>query len=239
VILPGKSLPRTTQSRGIPIKIWPKREDEHVDEFQYRDDDAFSTLRRKLLRFANDHATAIAAIKPTFPAGFNNRLQANWKLQLAIAEFAGDDWRKRAREAAEFVANKAERSQGARLFSTLYELCAAKLKDRATEIVVTSAEVVEWLKASDPYWANEYRGSDNHPGEITQNKLAALLHSYEIYPQTVHPERRETKSPRGYVIFANGKWNEQWLDMFARYCPGLPDIRTLAKPEPPSGKKSK
>jgi hypothetical protein len=59
VLLAGKPLPRTTQSRGIPIKIWPKKPDERVDEFMHRDDDTFLTLRRKLLRFANDHAAAI------------------------------------------------------------------------------------------------------------------------------------------------------------------------------------
>jgi putative DNA primase/helicase len=239
VILPGKSLPRTTQSRGIGIKTWPKRRDEKVDEFQHRDDDAFLTLRRKLLRFANDHGAAIADIKPTFPAGFNNRVQANWKLQLAIAEFAGGDWSERAREAAESIAGKAESSQGTRLFTALHALCAAKLNAGATEIMIPSEEAVEFLKGFDPYWASEYRGSDNHPGEITKHKLAALLHLYEIYPQAIHPTKQASMTRSGYTIFANGKWNEQWLDMFARYCPGLSNIQTLAKPKPPGGKKPK
>ena len=86
--------------------MWPKRPDEHVQEFQHRDDDKFATLRRKLLRFANDQARAIAEIKPAFPSGFNNRPQANWKLLLAIAELAGGDWPERARKAAEYIAGK-------------------------------------------------------------------------------------------------------------------------------------
>jgi hypothetical protein len=32
--------------------------------------------------------------------GFNNRLRMNWKLLLAIADLAGDDWPKSARQAA-------------------------------------------------------------------------------------------------------------------------------------------
>jgi hypothetical protein len=112
VLSAGKPLPRTLASRGIPIKIWPKRPDEHVEEFLHRDDNEFVTLRRKLLRFANDQAKVIAEITPTFPAGFNNRVRANWKLLLAIAELAGGDWPERAHKAAEFIAGKAEGGTG-------------------------------------------------------------------------------------------------------------------------------
>jgi hypothetical protein len=100
MLLSGKPLPRTTASRCVSVKLWPKRADETVEEFRHCDDDAFLTLRRKLLRCANDHAHAIAEIKPTFPKGLINRFHANWTLQLAIAEFAGRDWPKRARQAA-------------------------------------------------------------------------------------------------------------------------------------------
>ena len=39
VLLSGKPLPRTITSRGICIKMFPKRPDEHVEEFQHRDDE--------------------------------------------------------------------------------------------------------------------------------------------------------------------------------------------------------
>jgi Protein of unknown function (DUF3631) len=175
--------------------------------------------------------------RPTYPTGFDNRVRANWKLQFAIAELASGDWPKRAREAAKFIAGKAEGSQGARLFAAFYALCAAKFAEGATEIVIPSRDAVTWLKAFDPYWVNEYRGSDGHPAEITQNKLAPLLGLYEIQRETVHPTKRSTDTCGGYKVFAKGKWNAQWLERFAQYCPGLPDIRTLVKPEPPGRKK--
>jgi hypothetical protein len=234
-LLPGKPLPRTTASRGVPIKVWPKRRDEKTEEFKHRDDEEFLTLRRKLLRFANDHASAIEAIKPKFPAGFgpagfNNRRAANWKLLLAIAELAGGEWPDRARKAAEYIAGKGDVNQGTRLFAAFHAMCVEKLKQGATEIALTSAEAVEFLKAFDTFWATEYRGSDNHPGEITQHKLGALLRLYELGPQPVHPTKRETLTRGGYKIRdTKGKWNAVWLDMFARYCPGLPNIQTLSK----------
>jgi putative DNA primase/helicase len=227
LILQGKPLPRAVAGRGICIKIWPKRADEHVEKFTHRDDDTFATLRRKLLRFANDHAQAIAKIKPTFPAGFNNRPEANWQLLLAIAELAAGAWPKRAREAAKFIASKYQGSQGTQLFTAFHTMCVARLKAGAAEIVIPSEEAIEFLKDFDPYWANDYRGSDGHPGEITQAKLAALLRGYEITPRTIHPTGRASVTRNGYVILQKGKWNENWLDKFARFAPGLPNIQTL------------
>jgi putative DNA primase/helicase len=240
VLLPGKPLPRAIASRGICIRMWPKRRDEHVEEFLHRDDNEFATLRRKLLRFANDHAKAIAEINPVFPSGFNNRTQANWKLLLAIAKLAGGDWPERARKAAEYIAGRTEGSQGAGLFAAFHAMCVARLKGGATEIVFPSEQVVKFLRDFDPYWLMDYRGSDGHPGEITKSKLAALLRNYEILPEQTHPTKRSSLSRRRYTIFETGKWNERWIDMFARFCPGLPDIQTLViKPDRSDGKKPK
>jgi hypothetical protein len=237
--LPGKPLPRTTLSRGIPIKIWLKRSDEKVEEFAHRDDESFLNLRRKLLRFANDYASVIATIKPAFPSGFDNRVRANWKLQLAIAELAGGDWPESARKAAEHIAGKIEGSQGARLFTGFHAMCVARLKGGVAEIVIPSEEAVAFLKDFDPYWATDYRGSDGHPGEITKNKLAALLRGYEIHTAAVHPTKRADVARGGYAIFERGKWDPQWLDMFARYCPRLPNIQTFTRPDRPDRKKRK
>jgi hypothetical protein len=239
LLMAGKPLPRTLASRGIQIKIWPKRPDEKVKEFLHRDDDELATLRRKLLRFANDQTKAIAEIKPTFPAGFNNRVRANWKLLLAIAELAAGDWPERARKAAEFIAGKTEGSQGARLFRAFHAMCVGRLKGGATEIVIPSEEAVSFLKDFDPYWGTDYRGSDGHPGEITQHKLAALLRNYEIGSQTIHPTKQAGVTRGGYRIFERGTWNARWIDMFARYCPGLSNIQTLTRPDRPDGRKLK
>src|SRR5262249_45130150 len=144
----------------------------------------------------NDQAKTIASIKPTFPAGFNNTVRDNWKLLLAIAELAGGDWPERARKAAEFIAGKLKGSQGAQLFAAFHAMCVGRLEKGATEIVIPSKEAVAFLKDFDPYWATDYRSSDGHPGEITQNKLAALLGAYEISPQ----KTKRGGQPRGYVI---------------------------------------
>ena len=61
-------------------------------------DAEFAVLRRKLARFAADNAAALKDAKPTLPSELINRDAANWWLLLAIAELAGGEWPKRARE---------------------------------------------------------------------------------------------------------------------------------------------
>ena len=61
------------------------------------DDPEFSTIRRKLARWAVDNLSIIKDLKPPQPPGFNNRLSANWKLPLQIAQHAGGGWPEQAR----------------------------------------------------------------------------------------------------------------------------------------------
>jgi Protein of unknown function (DUF3631) len=180
---PARPLPRTIARRCIHIKIWPKRADERVEPFGYCDDDEFAVLRRKLARFANERAEELAGIDPVFPAAFHNTVRDNWRLQLAVAKLAGGDWPERARQAAAFIADKIVGSQGAQLFAAFHAMCTARLKSGTTDIVIPSGEAVAFLKDFDPHWETTYRGSDGHPGEITPNKLAALLRHYEIAPE--------------------------------------------------------
>ena len=70
----------------------PKKPDEKAEDFAYADDPEFSTIRRKLARWAADNVRIIKDLKPPQPPGFNNRLSANWKLLLQIAQHAGGGW---------------------------------------------------------------------------------------------------------------------------------------------------
>ena len=89
----------------------------------------------------------------------------------------------------------------------------------ATREQITSAELVELLVADpDGEWA-EFRGR----GPITQRQVAALLAEFEIFPAVLHPTKRAGLSRRGYR-------RSQFGDVFARFLPNDPNIRTL-KPE--------
>ena len=51
--------------------MWPKKPDEKAEDFAYADDPEFSTIRRKLARWAADNVRIIKDLKPPQPPGFN------------------------------------------------------------------------------------------------------------------------------------------------------------------------
>jgi hypothetical protein len=185
---------------------------EKVEAFLYADAPEFLDIRRKLTRWNADHATTLAEANPALPFDFNNRKAANWKLLFAIADHAGGDWPKQARQAAIQLSRKpSEVSAGRALLRALRELRA----QCGNKESITSAAVVAALTADKASEWCEYRGR----GPITQRQVAALLRNYEIFPRTIHPTGKASESPRGYV------WAD-FDDPFARFLPPDPHIRT-------------
>jgi Protein of unknown function (DUF3631) len=123
ISMKGLNMPDMTLSRCIICMIWPKLASERVEKFTYRDDDEFKAIRRKLQRWAIDHAVALCAAKPELPPGFNNRVRDNWEILLAIADLAGGKWPTRARNAAlELETGRDEPSEMTRLFAALRDV---------------------------------------------------------------------------------------------------------------------
>jgi len=209
----GLNLPSTMASRAIVCMLWPKLPSEQVADFRHVDDDDFTTLRRKLMRWAADNAVLLKDATPVVPPGFSNRVTANWCLLLAIADVAGGLWPEWARAAAVKLSHQRHQpSERLRLLAALHPLLATREQ-------ITSAELVELLIADpDGEWA-EFRGR----GPITQRQVAALLAGFEIFPVVLHPTKQASLSRRGYR-------RSQFGDLFARFLPNDPNIRTL-KPE--------
>ena len=68
-ILGKTKLPRAIASRSIILKMWPKKPNEKTEDFAYADDPEFSTIRRKLARWASDNVRIIKDLKPLQPPG--------------------------------------------------------------------------------------------------------------------------------------------------------------------------
>ena len=164
-------------------------------------------------RWAADNVSVIKELKPPQPPGFNNRLSANWKLPLQIAQHARGGWPEQARRAAIYLSRTPyEPSMGVQLLAALQAMFA---KNRTQ---ITSEQVVQELLADpDSQW-HEYRSR----GPITKNLVAALLKDFEIRPVVVHPTKRADLSRHGYRAV-------QFEDAFARFLPPEPNIRTLKR----------
>ena len=141
--------------------------------------------------------------RPCFWPGFNNRLNANWKLLLQIAQHAGGGWPEQACRSAIYLSRAPyEPSVGVQLLAVLRSMFT---KNR-TEI--TSEQVVQELLADPNSPWHEYRGR----GPITKNQVAASLRDYDIRPVVVHPTKRADFSRHGYRA-------AQFEDAFARFLP--------------------
>jgi Protein of unknown function (DUF3631) len=217
IAMMGLSMPPTTASRGIIIKMWPKTLGEKVESFTFCDDATFEAIRRKCMRWSSDNMLKLKDAQPALPEDFNNRLATNWKILFAIAEQAGV--LKEAHRAAVQLSPRTtyKRSEGVRLLEALREVFG-------TRESMTSTELVRQLIADpDGEW-----GAFRERGPITQRQVAALLAPYEIRPVVLHPTKRSDLSPRGYR-------RAQFNDAFARFLPPDPHIRT--QPPKTKGKK--
>jgi putative DNA primase/helicase len=177
----GRKLPETTMSRAIVIEMARKKPGERAIDFQYVDDDGLVELRSKLARFAADSADRLRMAEPALPQGFENRRAANWRLLLAIADTAGDEWGRKARAAAEKISRAAvSDSAGTDLLTDV-----KKAFDSKTDIdCILSRQLVELLTADPESRWCEW-GRDRKP--ITQKQLAGLLREFHIISTTVHP----------------------------------------------------
>ena len=184
-----------------------------AEDFAYANDPEFSTIRRKLARWAADNVRIIKDLKPPQPPGFNNRLNANWKLLLQIAQHAGVGWFEQARRSAIYLSRVPyEPSAGVQLLAALRAMFTKNRRE------ITSEQVVQELLADPNSPWHEYRGR----GPITKNQVAALLKDFEIRPVVVHPTKRADLSRHGYRA-------AQFEDAFARFLPPEPNIRTLKR----------
>ena len=140
--LKGLNVPDTTLSRSIVIAMQRKLLDDKVTDFGHQDDECLAQLRRQLARFANDNIEQLRQSSPILPQGFGNRLAANWRLMLAIAELCGTEVAGRARTAAAALSRRVDRvSHAVELLHDIGDFFKRRKADRihSDEIV---AEVV-------------------------------------------------------------------------------------------------
>jgi hypothetical protein len=212
----GRKLPDTTMSRTIVIEMARKKSSERTQDFQYVDDERLAKLRSYLARFAADNADRLREAQPALPEGFENRRAANWRLLLAIADTAGEEWARKARVAAEKIAGAPmSESVGVDLLADIKKA----FKSKSHPDCFSSRQLIELLTADPESRWCEWGRDRKH---ITQKQLASLLREYRIISTTVHPVGQP--DAKGY---RRADFEEAW----GRY---LPSETRLHAATPPS-----
>jgi putative DNA primase/helicase len=204
-------LPDTVRSRSIPIGLRRRAPDEPVRRWREREADAMAgPIVVKLQSLAIPLAGSLREARPTIPEDLGDRAADGWEGLLAIAEVAGEDWPKRARDAAKAL-NSVGRgldatTTGVLLLADIEAIFRERVLDRlSSEELVTALHGVE---ESDWSWLNK-------------NILARKLKPFGIKPRVV---RVGDRTPRGYQL-------EDFQDAFRRYLQISETTATSATPQ--------
>lgn len=206
----------TLEDRSIPLHLRRKLSGERTVKIRHADPAAFSALAGKLARFAVDNRDAIRTARPAEIEGLNDRANDCWEALLAIAEAAGGDWPRLARQAAIALHGLEEEapSIGAELLDSIRDAFDSRRADR-----LPTADLLEALAEDEEApWATWNRGKP-----MTAHQLSKRLSEFSIKPTTF---RVGLKTPKGYK-------REQFTEAFKRYL-SANTPKTSATPQQPS-----
>lgn len=95
------TLPDTVADRSIPIRLKRRAAYERVERFKFRDvAEAGRPICEALERWSLSAGSDLDQARPVIPPALNDRAGELWEPLLAIADLAGVEWPRRAREAA-------------------------------------------------------------------------------------------------------------------------------------------
>jgi hypothetical protein len=203
------TLPDMLADRAISIRLKRKTRDATVQRFKRREAEADADLlRRRLAGWAATALPTLTTARPELPEALNDRQQDIWEPLLAIADAAGGDWPKLARDAAIALhdAEPADESVGVLLLGHVREV----FEQHGALERITTAELLAALVDRDdgPWgdWWGDAVEADKLKGPAV--RLARLLKPYDIQPKVL---RFGEGTERGYERAA---FTEAW----AIYC---------------------
>lgn len=208
-------LPDTVADRSIPIRLARRAHDEHIEPFRCREvTPKAEYLRRRLESWAESAEETLEAARPEMPGSLNDRACDGWEPLLAIADAAGGDWPRLAREAAVALhgdSREQDESLGITLLRAIHEVFEKVSKDR-----IPTAHLLRTLADRDDgpwaeWWGDQIRsGNDRGPA----SRLARLLRRYEITSKPIRTQDGMVK--KGYS-------RADFEEAFRRYLPSPPE----------------
>jgi putative DNA primase/helicase len=163
------------------------------EHFNHLDNNEFGQLRQRSLRSSLDIFDTLKQADPSIPAGMDNRIADNYRLQFAISDLAGGSWPERARSAAMKISGTVDvSSRNARLLAAIKAIYDARLEEEkktprlaiidhdVRNIFIGTKRLIKAL-LQDP--ASEFR--EWHKGKpINQHQLWRVLDDFKISSTT-------------------------------------------------------
>jgi hypothetical protein len=207
----------TIEDRAIVTRMRRRRKNEAVERLRHGT--RFEELRCKCIKFVADNAEAIQAANPTIPDALNDRAADNWTPLLVLADLAGGQWPKIARQAALELSGSEETETLGTNAQLLADIC--HVFDTMGMDRLASKTLCERLAEIEGRpWA-EF-GKNQKP--ISPNQLANLLREFGIASRGV---RIGDATPKGYL-------RDDFADAFSCYLPDNGDSKRHSATAPAS-----
>jgi Protein of unknown function (DUF3631)/Domain of unknown function (DUF3854) len=205
-------LPATLMSRAVVIRMKRRAPREVIEPFRERaarKDGGPLALR--LAAWAEQAGPGLSGAAPDMPEGVTDRPADVWEPLLAVADAAGGDWPKRAREACTELVGAAEDGQaslGVRLLTDMWAIFgiyeAGQPVRISTEEQLFTAVILDRLRGLDESPWDDLRGKALDP-----RGLATRLRGYEVTSGNIRMGERVAKGYRATDL----------RDAWARYVP--------------------
>lgn len=225
-------LPDTIEDRGNRVVMKRKKKSEKTERFRPRKVKAEAdALRVRIVRIAEAHLDALKAAEPNLPEELNDRAQDGWEPLLAIADEAGGDWPKMARDAARALSGACaaeddgdQNPSGWLLRDIRKAFSATPCDEEGLPFWEPRWDAVERLHTADPIdrlcripgapWATWRRGEPINP-----ERLAKLLDGYtDADGKQIRPRQIKLKI-NGKNVKRHGYELATFKDAFARFLP--------------------
>ena len=192
-------LPDTIADRSITIRMRRRLPTESVESTRGFNG---TDLKRQCQRWAQDNYEALAAARPEVPAQLNDRQADCWETLLAIADVAGGEWPRKAREAAVALSATAHDDDG---YGTALLADIRKFFDGHEGDEAFCSEVYQFLVGlAESPWGTYFKGQP-----ITRHKLGRMLSAFGVTSKTVRDGDRADK----------GWHRDQFIEVWHRYLP--------------------
>jgi len=206
-------LPDTVADRSIPIRL-KRAQRGAVERFRERDaEKEAAQITAKLAAWCAGNVETLEQARPEIPPQLSDRQTDVCEPLLAIADLAGGDWPRAARQAVVDLCTKAQTDDDSIGTKLLFDVRRIFTEKQAEEI--PSADLCDSLAHIETSpWGEWSKGKPLSPA-----KLARLLKPFEVYPCQI-----ENWQARGYRL-------SQFQDSFVRYLPPISPIQSVGVSE--------
>ncbi|MFF4229160.1 DUF3631 domain-containing protein [Streptomyces sp. NPDC001820] len=211
------SLPDTILTRSVIIRMRRRARNEKVEPFRARLHEKEGTALRDRLAAWAEHARGwVMGAWPEMPEGVTDRPADVWEPLLAIADAAGGDWPRRAREACVTLVKASQLndkgSLGVRLLTDLRDHVLIGVDKLPTIAILDRLNSLD-----DAPWA------DLNGKPLDNRRLSRMLGEY----MTADNEPIASRNIRTTGGILKGYYSEDLTDAWQRYCAPPPESPLL------------